>query len=135
MQSDLFLPESAWNALTGDTLNLSAGEIVAIFDQYGNANGRLGNDVTLVTNYVTGERLPVTSRDEVLKNDVLFGYRVMDDSDYQKITTGLPAEWLETMVFFNVENCADTYPFAKQLFYEIVDRSGPEVEVFDDGTG
>ena len=131
MQSDLFLPESAWNALTGDTLNLSAGEIAAIFDQYGNANGRMGNDVTLVTNYVTGERLPVTSRDEVLKNDVLFGYRVMDDSDYQKITTGLPAEWLETMVFFNVENCADTYPFAKQLFYEIVDRSGPEVEVFD----
>ena len=36
---------------------------------------------------------------------------------------------LSTTVFFNVENRADTYAFAKTLFNAIVDASGPEVAV------
>ena len=34
-------------------------------------------------------------------------------------------------MFFNVADAASSYPFADALFNEIVDRSGPEVEVFD----
>lgn len=131
LASDLFLSESAWNALTGDDLDLPSGTIAAVFDQYGSANGMMSNDVTLVTNYVTGVQLPVTSREEVLKNDLLSGRRVLDDGDYAMLTEGLPANWRETVVFFQVENDADTYAFAKRLFNEIVDRSGPEVELVD----
>ena len=34
-------------------------------------------------------------------------------------------------MFFDVADVEDSYPFAKALFDEIVDRSGPEVEVGD----
>ncbi len=34
-------------------------------------------------------------------------------------------------MFFNVANVDASYPFAKALFNEIVDCSGPEIEVFD----
>ena len=44
---------------------------------------------------------------------------------------GLPPDWRESTVCFDVEYCEETYDFAKALFYEIVDRSGPEVEQYD----
>ena len=34
-------------------------------------------------------------------------------------------------MFFNVADAEASYPFADALFNEIVDRSGPEIEVFD----
>ena len=68
---------------------------------------------------------------EDLRNDLLFGRYVVDDADYKKMTASLPDDWREEMVFFNVENDQETYDFAKALFYEIVDRSGPEVALYD----
>lgn len=126
-----FLSESAYNALTGEQIDLAPGTITAVYDASGNSNGRMDNEVTLITNIITGTQQNVVSIEPVLCNDTLFGYRVMDDGDYARLTTGLPEEWREEVVFFNVENCQDTYPFAKALFLDIVNRSGPEVEVFD----
>ena len=62
---------------------------------------------------------------------MLIGYYVLNDEDYAAISKGLLPDWQETMVFFNVADSDASYPFAKRLFDEIVDRSGPEVEQYD----
>lgn len=130
LASDLFLPESGYNALTGEHIDLAPGTVAGIFDADGSGNGTFDDNITLLTNTVTGRTLSVTAG-ERLRNDILFGRYVMDDGDYAAMAEGLTDEWRETDVAFNVENCADTYDFAKALFHEIVDRSGPEVEQFD----
>ncbi len=130
MQSDLFLSESGYNALTGDNLDLAPGTVSGIFDTTGSGQGVFGGNATLLTNTATGKTLAVAST-EGLRNDILFGRYVMDDGDYAAMAEGLPLDWRESTVCFNVENCEKTYDFAKALFYEIVDRSGPEVEQYD----
>ena len=129
-KSDLFLSESAYNALTGEHLDLQPGQIAGIMDATGDGQGVFGGEVTLVTNPITGESFPVTMADD-LRNDLLFGRYVVDDDDYAAMTDRLPDDWREQMVFFNVENDEQTYDFAKALFYEIVDRSGQEVALYD----
>ena len=128
--SDLFLSESSYNALTGEQVDLIPGQISGILDASGDGQGVFGGNATLVTNYLTGQQFPVTPA-KAQKHDVLFGRFVVDDDDYADMTAGLPEEWLETMVFFNVEHCQETYDFAKALFNRIVDASGSEVAVLD----
>ena len=128
--SEIFLSESAYEALTGEEIHLNSGEIAAIMDATGSGQGVFGGTVTLVTNTITGEQWPVTVVEE-LRNDILFGRYVADDADYERMTAGLPADFQEEMVFFDVDNAEETYDFAKALFYKIVDRSTPEVAVLD----
>ena len=129
-ESALFLSETAYNTLTGESLDLQPGQIAGIMDATGDGQGVFGGFVTLVTNPITGERFPVTMVDD-LRNDLLFGRYVVDDADYAAMTDRLPDDWREQMVFFNVENDEQTYNFAKALFYEIVNRSGQEVALYD----
>lgn len=129
MHSELFLSASGYEALTGERVDLAPGEIRGVVDVEGS---RLGFDPvkSLVTNYLTGEQLPVTSL-EPLRYDSLFARCVLSDADFARLGAGLPDEWRETQVCFNVEDCAATYDFAKALFNEIVDRSTIEVAQFD----
>ncbi|MDR3767181.1 MAG: ABC transporter permease [Butyricicoccus sp.] len=131
LMSNPVLSESAWNVLTGQSIDIAPGTVASVFDANGSSAAATSNQLSRVTNPVTGQQLQVTPQTEVLKSDLLFSYKVLDDTDYATIIQGLTEEWQETMVFFNVENCGDTYPFAKRLFHTIVDRSGPEVEVMD----
>ena len=101
-----------------------------MLDDEGGSDYISGGDVTLITNMVTGERLSVIPA-EPLCFTMLLGSYVLDDADYDAITAGLTDDWRETWVFFNVADSDASYPFAKALFNEIVDRSGPEIEVFD----
>lgn len=101
-----------------------------MLDDEGGSDYLSGGDVTLVTNMVTGRSLSVTPV-EPLRFTTLLGCYVLDDTDYASITSGLTDLWQETWVFFNVANVDASYPFAKALFNEIVDCSGPEIEVFD----
>lgn len=130
LQSELFLSESSYEALTGERLELESGQIAAIMDADGSGKGIFDGDVKVLTNYITGEKYTVNSDTKVC-NDMLFGRFVLNDEDYEKMGLGLPNDWREEIVFFNVENCEDSYDFAKALFNLIVDRSGPEVEIFD----
>lgn len=125
-----FFSESAWNALTGQHINLSPGTCANVLDDEGGSEFRSGGDVTLVTNMVTGESLPVTPA-EPLRYTMLLGCYVLDDTDYAAITDGLTELWRESWVFFNVADADASYPFAKALFNEIVDRSGDEVMQLD----
>lgn len=128
LSSDLFLSASGYEALTGERVNLASGEIRGVIDVEGSALG-FSPDAEILTNYLTKERLSVTPL-EPLRYDSLFGRYVMNDGDFARLGAGLSDEWRETQVCFNVENCADTYEFAKALFNKIVDRSGPDVAQF-----
>ena len=130
LSSDLFLSESAYNALTGQKVDLLPGQISGVMDASGDGQGVFGGNAALVTNYLTGRQFPVTPA-KTQKHDVLFGRFVVDDADYADMTAGLTEDWREVMVFFNVEHCEETYDFAKALFNRIVDASGPEVAVLD----
>ena len=125
-----FFSESAWNTLTGQDVDLAPGECANVLDDDGGSSYISGGDVTLVTNMVTGESLPVVPA-QPLRYTMLLGSYVLDDADYAAITEGLGSCWRETWVFFNVADVDASYPFADALFNEIVDRSGPEIEVFD----
>lgn len=129
MYSELFLSASGYEALTGERVDLAGGEIRGIVDVEGS---KLGFDPvkSLITNYLTREQLPVTSL-EPLRYDSLFGRYVINDADFAHLGAGLPEEWRETQVCFNVENCAGTYEFSKALFNEIVDRSAIDVAQFN----
>ena len=130
LQSELFLSESSYRSLTGEKIDPEPGQIAAIMDAEGQGQGIFGGDAGLVTNTFTGEKRRVNS-DTKLGNDVLFGRYVCDDEDFAALSAGLPDAWRETMVFFNVEDCAGSHDFAKALFNRIVDGSGPEVAVMD----
>lgn len=129
LNSNLFLSASGYEALTGERVDLKPGEIRGVLDAEGTALG-FRPDTTLLTNYLTKERLAVTPL-EPLRYDSLFERYVMNDADFAALGAGLPEAWRETQVCFNVENCADTYEFAKALFNEIVDRSTLDVAQFD----
>lgn len=125
-----FFSESAWNTLTGQNIDLAPGTCANVLDDEGGGSYLSGGDVTLITNMVTEESLPVTPA-EPLRYTMLLGSYVLDDTDYAVITDGLTDLWRESWVFFNVADVEDSYPFAKALFNEIVDRSGDEVMQLD----
>ena len=129
-QSNLFLSESGYEALSGAAVDVEPGTIVPVYNSDGFDNYQLSEDVTIVTNFVTGEEYPVTVAAPFI-NDSLLGYYVLDDNDYARWSAGLPPEWLENLVAFNVADVDDTYAFADALFNAIVDGSGPEVELID----
>ena len=129
MNSDLFLSASGYEALTGEHVELAPGELRSVVDVEGSKLG-FDPDKRFVTNYLTWEQLPVTSL-EPLRFDSLFARYVMNDEDFAALGAGLPEEWRETQVCFNVEDCEKTYDFAKALFNEIVDRSTMDVAQFD----
>ena len=111
-------------------IDLSHGTCANVLDDEGGSDYLSGGDVTVVTNMVTGESLPVTPA-EPLRYTMLLGSYVLDDNDYAAITDGLTDIWRESWVFFNVADVDASYPFAKALFNEIVDRSGDEVMQLD----
>lgn len=125
-----FFSESAWNALTGQNIDLAPGICANVLDDEGGSDYLSGGDVTVITNMVTQESLSVTPA-EPLCYTMLLGSYVLDDDDYAAITDGLTDLWRETWVFFNVADADASYPFAKALFNEIVDRSGDEVMQLD----
>ena len=128
VRSATFFSESDWNALTGRQVDLAPGTCANVLDDEGGSSYVSGGDVTLVTNPVTGRTLPVTPA-EPLRFTMLLGSYVLDDGDYAAIAGGLTDVWQERWVFFNVADADASYPFARALFDEIVDRSGPEAAV------
>lgn len=126
--SDLFLPASAYTAFTGEELPLPHGSIAAVSNPEGIP--RLSVGVTLLTNTLTGRTLPVDSVLS-LENDALSDCYVLNDEDFISMNEGLTDEWREMLCLFNVEDCGGSYDFAKALLYDIIDRSGEEVALFN----
>ena len=130
VSSATFFSESAWNALTGQNIDLLPGTCANVLDDEGGSEYLSGGDVTVVTNMVTGESLSVDPV-EPLRYTMLLGCYVLDDADYDAVAEGLTDLWQETWVFFDVADVEHSYPLAKALFNQIVDRSGDEVMQID----
>lgn len=128
-RSEDFLSESAYNLLTGENVDVKQGEVVAIYDNDGNNRGRFTKDIQTVTNPITRAVLKVTPNEDVFKNSDLFGYYILDDKDYEAITTGLPSRWAEIKVLFNVQNVDESYEFAQTLLEVIADNSSEDVAI------
>lgn len=130
LQSNLFLSASSYTALTGQEIDIASGTLGAIYTVNGEDNYEFNEPPTQVTNILTGTVLDISDL-QTLTYDELCGHYVMNDEDYAAMRNGLTDKWMEMLCVFNVENGADTYPFAKALLYEIIDRSGKEVEILD----
>ncbi len=125
LRTDLFLSESACRALTGEAVSVAPGKVLpAASQEDGYTN------ISRVTNPFTGAVLTVEP-EGILENSLLAGRYILSDTDYAALTAGLPTEWRERQIFFDVENVSETYPFAKALFNAIVDRSSQSVAVID----
>lgn len=129
-QGQLFLPASAYQALTGQAVELAPGTVAAVYDADQSIRIRFDGSASLVTNVVTGQRLAVTMA-APLTHDLLCGRYVMNDGDYAALTAGLDDTWRERLVLFDVADGTDSYGFARALFNAIVDASGPEAAVYD----
>ena len=125
-----FFSESAYNALTGQHVDLQPGTCANVLDDEGGSGYLSGGDVTHLTNMATGAEMDVTPA-EPLWYTMLLGCYVLDDADYAVLSEGLTDIYREEYVFFNVADVENSYAFANALFNEIVDRSGPAVEVGD----
>ena len=125
-----FFSESAYNALTGQRIDLLPGTCANVLDDEGGSGYLSGGDVTHLTNMATGAEMDVTPA-EPLWYTMLLGCYVLDDADYAVLSEGLTDIYREEYVFFNVADVENSYAFANALFNEIVDRSGPAVEVGD----
>lgn len=130
LKSGRFLSKEAYNRLTGENITIKPGEVITILSNDGSGDFRTSEDLSLITNTVTGEEMKVTPSKLKLRNNSLFGYRILSNEDYEKITRGLTPEWLEKIVFFNVKNPEASYDFANLLFDEIVEHSDSKVEQF-----
>ena len=125
-----FFSESAYNALTGQHVDLQPGTCANVLDDEGGSGYLSGGDATHLTNMATGAEMDVTPA-EPLWYTMLLGCYVLDDADYAVLSEGLTDIYREEYVFFNVADVENSYAFASALFNEIVDRSGPAVEVGD----
>ena len=123
-----FLSESAFRELTGIEVDLAPGTGANILDDQASTPWRSAGDVTHITNMVTGQEMDIQPVEPVRYTQLL-GCFLLDDGDYAAITQGLTPEWREEFVAFQVADLEASYPFASDLFYAIVDHSGPEVEV------
>lgn len=127
LSESYFISETGYQNLTGDSLDVQPGGIVPILNENG-YTGSMQDVVNLVTNPVTRETLPVTVQ-ETRNNIMLFSYYVLDDNDFATISDGLTDVWRESQTFFNVEDSKSSYPFANQLFNDIVDGSDASCEI------
>ena len=130
VQSNLFLSAQAYTALTGQALTLPRGTLGAVCTASGEDGYVFNEPPTVVTNLLSGKTLAVTNVVR-LTHDSLMGHYVMNDADYEQMRAGLTDKWIETVCAFNVKDCAETYDFGKALLYDIIDHSGPEVELVD----
>lgn len=124
-----FISESGFNFMTGQNIEIMPGRFAAVIAEDGTGDRRMSSDSTLLTNMTTRRTLGVSFQEYLHYNMMAASYYVLDDTDYAAITVGLADKWLERLVYFNVENDLQTYDFAKELYYAIIDHSGPECEL------
>lgn len=128
-----FISESSFNKMSGQNVDIQTGKLAIVLAKEAAEGGAEPSDASLLTNMTTRKTLSVSFQ-EYLHADMLafsdfITYYVLNDTDYTAITKGLEDSWRETIVFFNVKDVMQTYDFAKELYYEIIDHSGSACEV------
>lgn len=124
-----YVSESAFNQLTGQTLDVLPGTFRLITDEGDNAAMYAKRSDGILTNMDTRQTLSVTY-DGLAYFSMLTGivpYYVLDDNDYALIAQGLSSEWMGNAHFFNADG-EDVYAFADEFFHTFVKSFGPECE-------
>lgn len=125
-----FLPESAFCALTKETLSVEPGTYYAITNKDETGLYWLNCNAAMLTNMTTRETLPVTfagyAHFDLLSGAT--GYYVLNDADYAKIAEGLTPEWQERVAAFNMTG-EDNYAFASAFFYMLIGSYDPEYAI------
>lgn len=126
-----FLSESDFTEITGTSIDVPSGKLHAVLAKDGSGSYMIPNDITRLTNPVTGLQMDIAFETYAYDDMLAANYYVLDDADYQKITEGSTPEWKEYLTVFNVTDVDASYAFARNLYEEIVRRFGPECEVAD----
>lgn len=124
-----YVSESAFNQLTGQTLDILPGTFRLITDKDDNAAKYAKRSDSILTNMDTRKTLSVTY-EGLAYFSMLTGmvpYYVLDDKDYAQISQGLSSEWMGNAHFFNADG-KDVYAFADEFFHTFVKSFGPECE-------
>lgn len=124
-----YLPASEFNRITKQEIEVPEGTCRAVIGEDGSNVFWLSNDTTMLTNPVTGKTLGISFGGYVYDNMLSGKYYVLNDKDYIKISEGLTDEWRERLVAFNVADVDGSYGFAKELYRQIVARTGSECQV------
>lgn len=124
-----YVSESAFNQLTGQTLDVLPGTFRLITNKDDNAAMYAKRSDSILTNMNTRQTLSVTY-EGLAYFSMLTGkvpYYVLDDKDYAEISQDLSSEWMGMARFFNADG-EDMYPFANEFFHTFVKSFGPECE-------
>lgn len=119
-----FLSESSYCKLTGQRVNVPSGSYFAITNE--EETEGVHSDSSLLTNMDTRETMD-TAFGSLLHYGLLGKFCVLDDKDYQHISSGLTPQWEGNLVSFNVDG-KDSYAFADAFFDAFVSSFGPECE-------
>ena len=87
----LFFSASAFRQLTGEAPELAPGE-ACTFKNFDGSEPQYGDDygLTLVTNTITGERLPVEVTCDLQYTEFGSQALILNDADYARLAAGLP---------------------------------------------
>lgn len=124
-----FLSASSFEILTGEKISVEEGTYRPITNQDETATYFLNPGATFLTNMATLETLPVSCPGFAHYDflDDRKGYYILNDNDYTQISEGLTDEWKGRLAFFNIDG-EDSYAFARDFFYSLVEDFGPECE-------
>ena len=126
-----YISESTYNKLTGQSINVKEGRFSAVLDSEGVGDYFISTDATKLTNMSTGKTLNTSFQEYLYYDMMASSYYVLDDSDYELISSGLSNEWRERLIYFNVEDVSQTYDFSEKLYNAIIDHSDKECEFPD----
>lgn len=132
-RSNIFISESSYNKITGENISVKQGELKDVYNiESLGENSFWDVETNRITNTETGEFINVKTSDDILENNILKGYKVINDEDYKQLALGLNEKLQEKLVAFNVDDLENSYNFANSLYNEIIDHSNEEVELTED---
>lgn len=123
-QAALFIQETDFEALSGQRIQVAEGTYITVTETDFYSFWEFADGLQEAQNPDTGAAFPLKFAGTVEYQPLTemsspFVY-IVNDKDYQEITQGLSAGYLEQMVFFNVSDIAASYDFAIDLLKQYI---------------
>ncbi len=116
-----FLSESAFNAISSQTIDIQRGTYCGISNNEETSTYLLNLEATKLTNPYTMQSIPTQFAGFVHFNDLTdrIGFYVLDDVDFALISQNITSEWQGNLLLFNSDGI-DQYDFVNNLYHTIV---------------
>ena len=129
VESAKFISETGFKKLTGEDVLVEAGQYSIISNSSENDSYFYNNGAAVLTNMATRDTLPIVfagyTHYDFFSGKT--GYYILNDSDYETISSGITSDWEGMVAAFNIDG-VDSYDFAQDFFYTFVASFGPECE-------